>query len=81
MSTRRARRSPASMSVDEIRVGRRHRRDLGDVDALAASMRELGLLHPIVVTPDGLLLCGERRLCAARLLGWNKIPVTIRSAP
>jgi ParB family chromosome partitioning protein len=52
---------------------------MGDIAALAASMKVLGLLHPIVVTPDGLLVCGERRLRAARLLGWKTIPVTVRS--
>jgi ParB family transcriptional regulator, chromosome partitioning protein len=54
---------------------------MGDLNALAANMRALGLLHPIVVAPDGLLLCGERRVAAAKLLGWKTIPVTIRSKP
>jgi ParB family chromosome partitioning protein len=48
---------------------------MGDIDALAASMKELGLLHPIVVRPDGVLVAGERRLRAAKLLGWETIPV------
>jgi hypothetical protein len=33
--------------IDDIVVGKRHRRDLG-----AANMQELGLLHPIVFRPD-----------------------------
>jgi ParB family chromosome partitioning protein len=73
--------TPQCMSVDKIRVGTRHRKDMGDLDALAASMDALGLLHPVVVAPDGLLLCGERRVAAAKLLGWETIPVTIRSKP
>ena len=67
------------MPVDKIRVGKRHRKDMGDLDALAANMDALGLLHPVVVAPDGLLLSGERRVAAAKLLGWKTIPVTIRS--
>jgi ParB/RepB/Spo0J family partition protein len=63
--------------IDSIRVGKRHRKDIGDIASLAASMAELGLLHPIVVTPDGLLICGERRLRAAESLGWTHIPVTV----
>jgi ParB family chromosome partitioning protein len=39
-------RPPAS-----IRIGRRHRRDLGDIDGLAASIASIGLLHPVVITP------------------------------
>ena len=65
--------------IAEVQIGERHRHDMGDIDALAASMARIGLLHPIVVTPEGLLVCGERRLCAAKRLGWETIPVTIRS--
>jgi ParB family chromosome partitioning protein len=52
---------------------------MGDILGLAESMAQLGLLYPIIVTPEGLLVCGERRLRAAQLLGWETIPVTIRS--
>jgi ParB/RepB/Spo0J family partition protein len=45
--------------------------------ALATSIAEVGLLHPIVVNPAGKLIAGERRLAAAKLLGWNEIPTTI----
>jgi ParB-like chromosome segregation protein Spo0J len=37
------------LQVDKIRLGQRFRKDLGDVEGLAASMREVGLLHPVVV--------------------------------
>jgi ParB/RepB/Spo0J family partition protein len=66
-----------SLPIDSIIVGERHRRDLGDIDGLAASIDELGLLHPIVVRPDGMLIAGERRLRAAQKLGWTEIPVTV----
>ena len=47
--------------IDEIVVGERHRRDLGDIASLAANVAELGLLlHPIVIRPDGTLIAGER---------------------
>jgi ParB family chromosome partitioning protein len=57
--------------VDSIIVGERHRRDLGDIHAVAATIREIGLLQPIVVKPNGKLIAGERRLRAAELLGWE----------
>jgi N6-adenosine-specific RNA methylase IME4/ribosomal protein S14 len=50
---------------------------MGDIAGLAASMRELGLLQPIVIRPDSKLIAGERRLRAAQLLGWEHIPVHI----
>ena len=66
-----------SMRVDQIRIGLRYRKDLGDVRALAESIAEVGLLHPVVVTPSGRLIAGQRRLEACRQLGWTDVPVTI----
>jgi N6-adenosine-specific RNA methylase IME4 len=66
-----------AVHVDSIRVGERHRKDLGDIEGLARSINEIGLLHPIVVRPDGTLIAGERRLAACRLLGWQEVPVTV----
>ena len=68
MTTARAKRP-----IAEIRIGKRHRRDLGDVDALATSIAELGLLQPVVITPDGALVAGERRLEACKALGWRDV--------
>lgn len=64
-------------TIGSIVVGIRHRRDMGDVEALAASIREVGLLHPIVVDPQGRLIAGERRLAACKRLGWSDVPVTV----
>ena len=57
-------------TVDSLHVGRRHRADLGDIDALAASIERDGLLQPLTVSPDGVLICGARRL-------WSAVPYTI----
>jgi N6-adenosine-specific RNA methylase IME4 len=64
-------------AIADIVVGERHRRDLGDVGALAANIADVGLLHPIVITPDDRLIAGERRLEAYKRLGRTHIPVTI----
>ncbi|MRG58795.1 chromosome partitioning protein ParB [Agromyces sp. CFH 90414] len=66
-------------AIDSIRVGARHRTDLGDVDELAASIERQGLLQPITVTPDGDLVCGARRLAALRKLGVRTLSVWVRS--
>lgn len=66
----------AEMPCDQIRLGDRHRKDLGDLEVLASSISSVGLLHPPVVSKDGLLVCGERRFRAMRdILGWKTIPV------
>ena len=65
--------------IDSIIVGVRHRRDLGDMSALMRSIEEVGLLQPITVTPDGVLVCGLRRLEAMRRLGRRTLNVWVRS--
>jgi ParB family transcriptional regulator, chromosome partitioning protein len=65
------------LPIDTIVIGERIRKDMGDIAGLAESIEDIGLLQPIIVTPDGLLLCGERRLRACKLLGWTEIPVVI----
>lgn len=66
-------------TVASIQVGRRHRTELGDIDELAASIDRDGLLQPITITPDGVLVCGARRLTAIRQLGWKTVNVWVRS--
>jgi hypothetical protein len=65
------------MPISDIVIGPRHRRDLGDIDVLAASIAELTLLQPIVIRPVGCLIDGRRRLRAAEVLGWTEIPVHV----
>jgi hypothetical protein len=66
-----------TIPISAIRVGNRHRKDLGDVRCLARSIQEIGLLHPVVIRPDGVLIAGERRLQALKSLGWKMVPVNV----
>ena len=66
-------------SVDSIVIGERHRQDPGDLTPLMDSMKRVGLLQPVTITPDGYLICGFRRLEAAKELGWNTLRVWVRS--
>lgn len=69
--------------VSEIKIGPRHRKDLGNVQELADLIDRTGhLLHPIVIKPNNELVAGRRRLAAWPLTklseGGNKpIPVTV----
>ncbi|MFC9973600.1 ParB N-terminal domain-containing protein [Spirillospora sp. NPDC127200] len=60
--------------IGDIQVVDRHRHDLGDLDALAASIDKVGLIQPVVLTPDRVLIAGHRRIEACRRLGWSQIP-------
>ena len=66
-------------AIDAITVGQRHRNDLGDLAALAASIESEGLLQPPTITPDGVLICGARRLAALRQLGRRTVGVWVRA--
>lgn len=70
--------------VDKVRPNPRQPRQIFDEDQLAelvASIREVGLLQPIVVRPvdDGYeLVMGERRLRAVQASGEETIPAIVR---
>jgi ParB-like chromosome segregation protein Spo0J len=71
-----------TMPAGQVAVGERHRKDMGDLEALADSIQKVGLLHPLVVTSEGRLVAGERRLRACRdILGWQEIPVRVLDVP
>lgn len=56
--------------------------DEEELEGLAASIRDVGLLQPIVVRPLGgdqfELVAGERRLRASRIAGLTKVPALVR---
>ena len=54
------------LKITDIKVGSRHRRDMGDLTTLADSIRQEGLLQPIGVTDRLELVFGERRIRAVR---------------
>jgi ParB family chromosome partitioning protein len=65
------------IAISDVKVTDRHRGDLGDLEALAESLRDVGQLQPIVVTPELRLIAGGRRLAAAQSLGWAEIEAKI----
>lgn len=73
--------------VDAIQRNPRQPREKFDIDELenlAASVREHGVIQPLIVSPgkNGVytLIAGERRLQAARKAGLKTVPVVIRHA-
>jgi hypothetical protein len=63
---------------DQIRIGERHRKDMGDLEGLAASIAREGLLQPIGITEDFRLVFGQRRFLAVRdHLKWPRIPTRV----
>lgn len=66
----------AKVQISLIQVADR-KRALRDVTSLAESIKELGLLNPITLTPEFRLIAGRHRLEACKLLGWSEIEATI----
>jgi ParB family chromosome partitioning protein len=75
----------AELPIDRIHANAKQPRQVFDEDALAElthSIREFGVLQPVVVRPDGdgyELVMGERRLRAAEAAGLQAVPAIIRS--
>ena len=67
--------------VNDIKVNKRIRKDMGDIAALADSMKRFGQINPIVITKKNVLVAGGRRLEAARSLGWTNINAVIAEIP
>jgi len=68
----------STIAISDIQIGERHRQDLGDIDGLAQSISDDGLLQPIGVTPDNRLVFGYRRLLAFRdVLEKSEIPAVV----
>jgi ParB family transcriptional regulator, chromosome partitioning protein len=76
------------VSVNSIQPNPRQPRsemDDAGLQELSASIREFGILQPLIVTSDNgqepfTLIAGERRLRAARLAGLESVPVLVRQA-
>lgn len=66
-----------SVFLDSILIKReeRQRREIREIDDLALSIKNRGLIHPPVITRDHVLVAGERRVAACKLLGWTHIPI------
>ena len=67
--------------IDEIKVGDRYRKDLGDIGPLVNSIRKIGLIHPVVINGSNELIAGERRLEAFKRLGRTSIPFRVIDVP
>lgn len=58
--------------------------DAGEIEELAASIREHGIIQPLIVSPgrggNFTLIAGERRLQAAKRAGLKTVPIIVRQA-
>ena len=65
------------VQIKDIKIRKRVRKDLGNLEDLKDSLRTYGLLSPITINRRYELIAGERRLQAATQLGWTNIQANI----
>jgi ParB family chromosome partitioning protein len=74
------------VAVDQIRPNPqqpRHRMDSDELTALADSIREHGVIQPLIVVREGdgyVLIAGERRWAASKQAGLTHVPVLVKDA-
>lgn len=61
------------IKISQVKTGERFRKDMGDLQGLADSMKELGQLQPIGIDSNYNLIFGARRIKACELLGQDKV--------
>ena len=59
--------------IKDIKIKKRVRKDLGDLEMLKDSLKRFGLMNPITINSQNELVAGHRRLEAAKALGWTSI--------
>ena len=69
------------ININEIKIneGRRAAKP-ENIQVVADSIRDIGLLNAITVTADHTLIAGLHRLEAAKMLGWTEIECTVINA-
>jgi ParB family transcriptional regulator, chromosome partitioning protein len=78
--------TPSSLPLNQLRAGKyqpRTRMDEGSLYELAESIKNQGVMQPILVRPlseGGFeIIAGERRFRAAKLAGLDRVPVLVRA--
>ena len=65
------------LRIEDIKIKKRIRKDLGDLTSLIDSLRSHGLMNPVVITKNNELIAGHRRIASAKVLGWKSIEVMV----
>lgn len=63
-----------TISIKDIIINGRYRKECGDIDILAGNISQLGLLQPIVINENNELIDGQRRILAFEKLAKTEIP-------
>ena len=68
-----------TLKINDIIVGERARKDMGNIAALATSMKKHGQYYPVLISEKNELIDGQRRMLAAKSIGWTEIDAKIQN--
>ena len=68
----------SEIALDDIEMGERFRKEYDLNDDFLETIREKGIIQPITLSQDLVLVAGGRRLAGARLVGLASIPAVLR---
>lgn len=65
------------VKIDDIHVKERLRAQPGDLSVLKESIKQVGLIQPLIINEKNELLCGHRRLLACKELNWDEVEAVV----
>lgn len=67
------------IKLKDIVIGERYRKEFLDIDKLAESILKVGLIHPLTIDENNVLIAGERRYKACQMLKLEEVEVKYRN--
>lgn len=68
------------VAISKIKIKKRVRKDIGNLDSLISSIKKNGLINPIIINSNYELLAGYRRFMSVKKLKWKTIEVKVINA-
>ena len=62
------------IQISEIKTNNKYLRLDSDVEQLKKSIETVGIINPLILNQDNILIAGGRRFSAMQELGWEKVP-------
>lgn len=62
-----------NIDIESVKIQKTIRTNMGDLDSLEQSIKNVGLLSPVIIDEQNNLIAGARRLQAARNVGLDQI--------
>lgn len=65
------------VKISDIKIEKRIRKDLGNLNSLATSINKFGQMNPVLITKNYQLIAGHRRIEASKMLGREYVEAII----